>query len=155
MSIILESIPAGLKLDGIRPINPHPWTRDQTVISPDSQSFATAYDIVEMTMMNEMAGVVWGNYNDGVPHISGYLPAWSICCWSNPFCTWVTPQVFIVKLTDKVQNWPLLAIHTNLGFQIVGEGGLDSRPSDISLQHIPMDGWCKDTPLIYSQSLET
>ncbi len=149
MCMVFDSLPAGLNLDGIRPTNPHSWTRgDQTVISPDGQSFAAAFDIVEMTMMNEMAGVVWGSYSAGSSQIFSYLPTWSISCWCRPFCAWATPQVFIVKLPDKTRGWPLLAVHTKLGFQIVGASGLDSRPSDISPQDVPKDGWSSVAPLV-------
>ncbi len=150
MCIIFDSLPAGLNLDGIRPANPHPWTRgDQTVISSDGQSFAAAFDIVEMTMMNEMAGVVWGSYGAAGAQIYGYLPAWSISCSSRPFCAWVTPQVFIVKLPHETRGWQLLAIHIKLGFQIVGESALDTRPSDISPQDIPKDGWSGVAPFMH------
>ena len=148
MCKIIDGLPEGLNLEGLRPVKPHYlWSRDETAFSPDGQFFAAAFDIAEVTMMNEMSGVVWGGFNNGVPHIVDHLPAWSISCWSRPFCTWVTPHVFVVKLTDERRRWPLLAIHTKLGFQIVGASGLEVRPSDISPQDIPETGWSSIAPL--------
>jgi hypothetical protein len=148
MSKIIDGLPEGLTLEGFRSNNPHSqWSRDETVLSPDGQRFAAAFDITEVTMMNEMGGVVWGRSRNGIPEIVGHLPAWSICCWSRPFCAWITPDIFVVKLADKQRRWPLLAIHIKLGFQIVGVSGLESRPSDISPDDVPETGWFSAAPV--------
>ena len=147
MSNIIDGLPEGINLEGFRVANANPWSRDETVLGPDGHSFAAAFDIAEVTMMNDMGGVVWGEFRNSMPQITGHLPARSIACWGRPFCKWVTSHVFVVKLTDKRRHYPLLAIHTQRGFQIVGAGGLDTRPSDISTRDVPEAGWSSILPL--------
>ncbi|WP_417808214.1 hypothetical protein [Thioclava sp.] len=148
MCKIIDGLPLSLNLDDLRPKKQlSPWTRDQTVISPDGQFFAVAFNIEEVTMMNEMGGVAWGGFYNGTPKIAGHLAAWSIHCWSRPFCEWVTPNIFVVKLAEQKRHWPLLAIDMERGFQIVGKGGLETRPSDILSQDIPQNGWSSIAPI--------
>ena len=148
MCKIIDGLPESLNLDHLRPKKQQSsWTHDQTVISPECQFFAVAFNIEEVTMMNEMGGVAWGGFDNGIPTIAGHLPAWSIHCWSQPFCEWVTPNAFVVKLAEHERGWPLLAIHIKRGFQIVGLSGLEARPSDILPQDIPESGWSSTAPI--------
>lgn len=147
MCMTLDGLPAGLDLDGIRQPHSHPWVSDRTVIGPDGKAFCAAFDIVEVSMMNYMAGVAWGYIGHaGKPLVSGHLPAWSVCCWSPQFCSWVTPQVFVLKLSDKQAGWPLIAVHIEQGVQNLGRNCLASRPANISIRDIAQDRWTKRFP---------
>lgn len=148
MEMTIDGLPEGLSLDGIRQRHSHLWVSDKTLTSPDGQAFCSAFDIVEMTMMNYVAGAAWGTLDSaGKAHVTGHLPAWSVCCWSPQFCSWITPHTFVVKLSDKALDWPLLAIHIERGFQLVGKTGIESRPADISAGDVSPDAWVKNPPL--------
>ena len=131
MRRIIDGLPEGLDLSALRSGKAGAWSRDETVFGPDGRSFATAFDIVEASMGNEMGRLLWGSWAEVRPQILGHLQT-PLYCWSRPFCHWLAPGLFVVKIATPEGRLPLLAIDIARGFQRLGRDTPASRPAEIT-----------------------
>ncbi|MEP5760143.1 MAG: hypothetical protein ABJ327_12710 [Litoreibacter sp.] len=95
-------------------------------------------------MMNEMGRIVWGDLVGETVQILGQMRNDLAYCWEQPFANWVDDNCFVVKINSGIQQYPLLAIDLNKGFQkIGGSDNLKSRASQVGKGDIS-DKWYLD-----------
>ena len=138
--MVIDGLPEGLKPQLIAPDKHDPWARNETCFNVSSTRFATALNIVEATMMNEMGQLVWGEIKNRRAAVTGRLKNIPAYCWSRPFAHWLNSRCFVVKVAPCNSSYPLIAIHFDSGFQVLrGFGGLDTRPKEVAASHLGSD----------------
>lgn len=108
----------GLDVQAIIPHKRGAWARDETCFNKTRSRFVAAFNIFEVTMMNEMGNIVWGSISDDQPIVEGYLANTSVSCWERPFAHWLDEKCFAVKVACNYQR-PIIAVHFTNGFHIL------------------------------------
>ncbi len=140
----IDTLPKGLDVQAVYPHRKNAWARDQTCFNPSKTRFVAAFNIYEHTMMNEMGRIVWGDLVGETVQILGQMRNDLAYCWEQPFANWVDDNCFVVKINSGKQQYPLLAIDLNKGFQkISGSDNLKSRASQVGKGDIS-DKWYLD-----------
>jgi len=142
----IPALPKGLEIQDHFPHKRAVWSRDETCFSPSGIWFASAFNITEVTMMNEMANIVWGKVMNGKPIIEGKLLNLPVFCWGSPFAHWLSETCFAVKAAKAGKTFPVIAIDTAKGIQLVpGLDTLESRAKHATPDML-MDEWQEYTP---------
>lgn len=130
--VFIDALPEGLDVQRAHPHQRNPWARDQTCFNRTRTKFVAAFNIHEHSMMNEMGQVVWGCLEDNAVQVQGHMQKHLAFCWDQPFAQWIDDDCFAIKIHGGNQHYPVVAVHFEKGFQVVGDtNNLESRASQI------------------------
>ena len=137
----IDALPNGLDVQSILPHHRDVWARDETCFNQSKTKFVAAFNIYEHSMMNEMGRIVWGVLKGDTAEVQDGLNQFPICCWERPFAHWIDDNCFAVKFAGGKHHYPIVAIHFEKGFQIVGGyDKLQSRAHQVKKENLS-DCW--------------
>ncbi|WP_310619703.1 hypothetical protein [Flexibacterium corallicola] len=116
-----NEIPNELNLDALRREKHNPWMRNEICYNADKTKFVAAFDILEISMCNEMGPVVWGSISDGKYTIEGYINNYIVFCHQPRFAFWKTQNSFFIRIGSKklCQTPSQLLIDFSRGIQLL------------------------------------